>query len=138
MNRRDFLCAAIVAGLNGKVLLLTPSRALAEPATGLVTESTYFQRIRHFHNFVIPLEALQNPPANGYEARTSHPIREKTDEELYRIGLGYHSHKVQLSQVQLSEIASGREVVLEVLNPEGKLAHRFFFRANEEILNQLV
>lgn len=143
VNRRGFLAQSLTLAALSPGCLIPAAAAQTQSCDDqrgnfdLRAESMYFQRIRHHHQYTIPFEVLRTLPAEGYTVRTSQPLAGKTDAELGRIGLGEHSHPVTLSREQLELLTMGREVNIEVLNPEGKLAHRFCLCLDDRILEQL-
>ena len=142
MSRRNFLTRMVTVGMGlGMVRALTPATAqadqCAQEGVDLRAESTYFKRIRHHHELVVPLAFLANPPAEGYKARTSQPIASKTDAQLAKEGLGQHSHPFVLTQEQLKTLAAGKEVYLDLLTPTKELGHRFVLCATNATLEAL-
>lgn len=113
-----------------------------ERARGLWSESQGYFEIRHRHEFLIPLEVLRNPPAEGYSARTSPPLaghsdfkglRERTDDNGHPLDLSSHAHTVKLSQAELLSLAGGGHVTV----PLKKFGHSFYFVATDAILAKL-
>ncbi len=101
MQRRDFLKKS---GLVVLSVAVVPFVAGAEAVVGLVESAVEGFTVtsgtgllfRHFHDIVIPVADLRNPPADGVVLRTTEAA--------------WHSHTVKLDKYQLLDIAQGKLV----------------------------
>lgn len=142
MKRRSFLTS--MGAATGVLLMNEDAMAyvsckqeISKP--GLRGESQGFFEIRHQHEFVIPLGALVSPPAEGYSARSSTPLKGRTDFEGLKnrtdsagrpLDLRQHAHTVTLTQEELASLAQGRWVIVKL----EKFGHEFYFVADDATL----
>lgn len=141
MKRREFIISASLLAVATQVR--GDNTICSEKNTPEITSFSqgYFE-IRHQHEFKIPLEILINPPATGYSARSSSPLKGQTDFEGLRnrtdangapLDLRGHAHTVQLTEEQLNQLSQGRHVTIDL----EKFGHRFYFVANDITLKEI-
>lgn len=146
IGRRKFLSGAAL-GL-GLLVTTQTRKALADTEAvcnqdqddkGITGRSQGFSEIRHQHQFIIPLAILINPPAQGYSARSSTPLkgqtdfeglRQRTDSEGRPLDLRGHAHTVTLTQADLIKLSEGKHVTISL----DQFSHKFYFVANDATL----
>lgn len=147
LKRRCFLLSALVAAVSSQLTRVNPAQASVllsdcrddAGTLGLSGLSMAYFSVRHQHEFIIPLEVLIHPPAKGYSARCSAPIKDRSDIEALKhrtddqgkpLDLSEHGHTVSLTRDELKALASGQHVTVDL----PKFGHKFYFVADNATL----
>ncbi|MGZ3769160.1 MAG: hypothetical protein ACXVCP_06635 [Bdellovibrio sp.] len=116
----------------------------ADAIVGLAAESLDSPFFEHFHQLVIPVEALIRIPKNGIQLKTTPVDAGSYDNEqlekflkeskLDREKLLTHTHDVFIDQTALDRIAKGeKNVEVRVISGRGNYVHNFMFTASPAI-----
>ena len=149
MQRRAFILKMMAGAALLQIARLNPASAQTTAACredlkgqGIVGSSMGFFEIRHQHEFFIPLNVLVRPPAEGYSARSTSPLKGKSDLEGLRhrtdnsgapLDLSQHAHTVMLTQEQLVLLSQGRHLTVDL----AKFGHQFYFVADDATLAKI-
>lgn len=148
MNRRNFI--GISGAAFGALLLpILPAQAEQDcmrALEGVDAETNEANGFSHYHQLIIPVESLVNPPANGIILTTGRMDLGSYDQDGLAVfaknrhieipALETHDHVVKISLAQLREIASGKKnVEIKIFERDGlTFAHNCLVTAPRSVL----
>lgn len=151
MNRRNFLATSTASAFAALILPLPFKSALAQDSClrgleGIDAESNESPFFTHYHQLIIPVSALVNPPANGIQLVTGKVDQGSFDQEALEAyarsqrielaALQSHDHIVRIGRAELKQISAGREnVEIKVYARDGHTyVHNFLVTAPRSLL----
>lgn len=148
-HRRQFLLAAlatpVAASVTAQALTATATCESAELDAIQIESEGQVPFFEHYHQILVPVAALVDPPAEGITLVTSPMDQGSYDQAGYdatftkpqdKLNFQHHKHPVFISQQQLQQIASGaREVLVQVYSKNtGNHVHDFKITASRSAL----
>lgn len=141
MNRRDlFITGLITAIAYKRAHAAIPSSPCLMKLSEFVVETSETPFFEHYHQLVIPVSALVDPPRGGLVVKTTPIDAGSYDVEGFQKfvassgidekSLKTHSHDVTLTAAQLDRIGRGeRDVEVRVISKNGNYVHNLLVTA---------